>query len=158
MSRAPLRITSTANDRVKDLVRLRQRRERDRLGLTLVEEPLVIARARAAGHPCREVWYCPEREATATADLRRSLQDDGIPAVEVSAPVMDRIAYRERSEGLLLVVPQIATGLADLVLPQGRSPLVVVSNERKLKITIGNTVILSSRKNPENPRWELARR
>ena len=42
-------ITSLRNDRVKDLVRLRGRRERDRQGLTIIEEPLVIARALDAG-------------------------------------------------------------------------------------------------------------
>ncbi|MCP4571654.1 MAG: RNA methyltransferase [bacterium] len=120
------RITSTANSRVKDLVRLRNRRERDRLGLTIVEEPLVIARALAAGHPCTEVWFCPEQEAPATAELRGRITAGGVPAVEVAPTVMDRVAYRERSAGLLVVAPQVAASLADWTAPATEPALYVV--------------------------------
>lgn len=122
----PIRITSTANVRVKELVRLRNRRDRDRRGLTIVEEPLVIARARAAGLALAEAWYCPELESASTADLRRSLVADGLTAIEVSADVMDRVAYRARSAGLLLVAPQEEQALADWTPPTAEPALYVV--------------------------------
>lgn len=120
------RITSTANPRVKELVRLRNRRDRDRRGLTIVEEPLVIARALAAGRPLVEAWYCPEQEAPTTAELRREITARGVPAVEVAPTVMDRVAYREHSAGLLVVAPQVAADLADWKLPAAGSALYVV--------------------------------
>jgi len=121
-----LRITSQGNDRVKDLVRLRNRRHRDERSLTIIEEPLVIRRALAAGYPCTEVWYCPEQETPATAALRGELIAGGATAIEADPRVMDKVAYRERSEGLLVVAPQAPRGLDDLVLPANRAPLVVV--------------------------------
>ena len=129
---APLtRITSTANGRVKELVRLRSRRERDRRGLTIVEEPMVIARARAAGHPFAEVWYCPDQEEPATADLRRELVTGSVPAVEVDPAVMDRIAYREHSAGLLVVAPQAVAQLADWAPPAAPALYVVLEAVEK---------------------------
>jgi len=125
------RITSTANGRVKELVRLRSRRERDRRGLTIVEEPLVIARARAASHPFAEVWYCPDQEDPATADLRREIVTGGVQAVEVTPTVMDRIAYRERSAGLLVIAPQTTAQLVDWVPPAAPALYVVLEAVEK---------------------------
>ena len=122
----PLRITSLTNDRVKDLVRLRNRRQRDERGLTIIEEPLVIRRALAAGYPCTEVWYCPEQESPATAALRGKLLAGGAAAVEAYPRVMDKVAYRDRSEGLLVIAPQAPQGLDDLALPTDRASLLVV--------------------------------
>ncbi len=122
----PLVITSAANPRVKALVRLRTRRERRERGLIIVEEPLVIRRALDAGLPAAEVWACPQQMATATAALYAELAAAGIPALEVPAQVMDKVAYRERSEGLLVVAPRREAALADIRLPDIPAPLVVV--------------------------------
>lgn len=122
----PQQVTSTANPRVKALVRLRERRGREEAGLFLVEETLVIERARAAGCRFTEVWACPEQMAPATRALYEALRRDGLTAVEVTAPVMAKVAYRERPEGLLAVAPRSPRRLADLVLPASRPPLLVV--------------------------------
>ncbi|MBK7669825.1 MAG: RNA methyltransferase [bacterium] len=119
-------ITSPTNPRVKALVRLRDRREREQEGRFLVEELLVIARARAAGCPFLEVWACPELlDAEGTA-LYAALRSDGVPAVEAPAAVLHKLAYRERSEGLLAVAARRSRTLADLELPAAPPPLVVV--------------------------------
>ena len=123
---SPLRIASPANPRVKALLRLRERRERELAGLFLVEEPLVIERARAAGWPFAEAWACPERLDAGGRALLDGLRRDGVPIVEGSAAVMDRLAYRDRSEGLMAVARRRPRQLADLDLPAGRPPLVVV--------------------------------
>jgi len=119
-------ITSPANPRVKALVRLRDRREREQEGRFLVEEPLVIARARAAGHPFLEIWACPELLDSAGAALYAALRRDGVAAVEAPAAVMHKLAYRERSEGLLAVAPRRPRRLEDLELPASRPALLVV--------------------------------
>jgi TrmH family RNA methyltransferase len=118
-------ITSLQNDRIKDLVRLRNRRERDLKKRTLIEEPLVIRRALAAAYPLESLFFCPERVPPEHADLLDELLDrPALELVQVSAPVSDKIAYRDQSEGLLLVAPQVTRDLASLVLPA--SPLLVV--------------------------------
>jgi len=122
-------ITSLKNERVKELVRLRTKRERDRRGLTIIEEPLVIARALDAGYPFRTLFHCPDR-ATDDALLSRLGDVPGLEIVPVSGPVMDRISYREHGEGLLVVAPRIPRLLADLDLPPD-ALVVVLENVEK---------------------------
>ncbi len=121
-----LRITSLKNDQVKDLVRLRQRRERDRLAVTIIEEPLVISRALAADYPMSAVYYCPEQISTDDQPILDQLLalchgPEGITAVELAAPVMDKVAYREKSAGMLVVAPQNPTELENIYLGKNRN-------------------------------------
>ncbi len=122
----PLRIGSPANPRVKALLRLRERRGRDEAGLFLIEEPLVIARARAAGWPLAEIWACPERLDAEASALWDAVRRDGASAVEAAPAVIDKLSYRDRSEGLLAVAPRRQRRLQDLELPAARPPLIVV--------------------------------
>lgn len=124
--RPPLAITSTANPRVKALVRLRTRRERRERGLIIIEEPLVIGRALDAGVAAAEVWACPAQMDTATAALYAEIAAAGVPAVEVPPLVMDKIAYRTGGEGLLLVAPRVEPTLDDIALPEDRPALLAV--------------------------------
>lgn len=125
MNDQPLIITSLKNDRVKDLVRLRTRRERDRGGLTLIEEPMVIARALDTSYPMQSLFFCPARVAPEHAELLGRLRDQaGLECVEVNEPVMDKVSYREHAEGMLVVAPQVTRDLDSLEL--GDNPLLVV--------------------------------
>ena len=122
----PQLVTSLQNDRVKALVRLRSARERRKSGQTIIEEPLVIGRAHAAGLEFLEIWYCPEQEAPATTALRVELTAVAPAVFEAPGHVMDKIAYRENAEGLLAVATIPEAGLTDLTLPEDRPPLLVV--------------------------------
>lgn len=126
---APTTITSPANPRVKALVRLRDRRDREQEGRFLVEEPLVIARAQAAGCPFLEIWACPELLNAEGRALYDAIRTGGVPAVETPPVVMHKLAYRERSAGLLAVAARRPHGLADLTLPAGAPALIVVLEE-----------------------------
>ncbi len=120
-----LSITSLQNDRVKELVRLRTRRERDRSHLTLVEEPLVISRALDAGYPLKTLFFCPGRIAPENKYLLDRLLDlSGLECIKVDEAVMDKVSYREQAEGLLLVAPQLIRELSSLELRS--TPLLVV--------------------------------
>jgi TrmH family RNA methyltransferase len=121
-----LKIASLANPRVKSLVRLRERREREQAGVFIIEERLVIERARAAGCPFQEIWACPERMDGAARALYDAIRRDGVAGVEVTALVMDKVAYREKSDGLLVLAPRHVRRLEELVLPTSRPALVVV--------------------------------
>lgn len=125
MNDETLLITSLQNDRVKELVRLRTRRERDRSRLTLVEEPLVISRALDADYPLKTLFFCPGRIAPENKDLLDRLLDlPGLECIKVDEPVMNKVSYREQAEGLLLVAPQLTRELSSLELRS--SPLLVV--------------------------------
>jgi TrmH family RNA methyltransferase len=121
----PERLTSLQNPRVKELLGLRDRRDRDARGLTLIEEPRVIRRARRAGYPFLEVWYCPELLDAVDPELLAFLRaGEPFVAIEVTPPVMAKIAYKEKPEGVLVVAPQRRLALDQLALPD--CPLLLV--------------------------------
>ena len=84
-------ITSVDNQRVKDVARLRKSRERRRAGLFIAEGPREVERARAAGLSVQATYFAPELIAW----------DEG---EEVSARVLEKMAYRAEPEGVLAVV------------------------------------------------------
>jgi TrmH family RNA methyltransferase len=120
----PDRITSLTNSRVKAAVRLRDRREREATGLTIVDGAREILRALDAGIDVQTAFVAPQlvrsADATAAADRLRQL---GV-GVEVSPAVLEKIAFGDRSDGLVVIVRVPTRTLADLRLSD--DPLVVV--------------------------------
>ena len=118
-------ITSTANDRVKALVRLRDRRERERTGLTLVDGAREIERALGAGVGVVEAWTCtPLLRGPEARHALEALRAADVPLQAASQAVFEKIAFGERAEGLLAVVRIPPTDPAGLRLPE--DPLLVV--------------------------------
>jgi len=122
----PLRITSLQNDQVKALVRLRKRRERDELQVTIIEEPLVLARALDEKYPLDTLYFCPQMLPDRHRELLVDLKQSARAVVELSPPVMAKVSYRDRSEGLLVVAPQRRHELAVLLNKRATPPLLVV--------------------------------
>lgn len=116
-------ITSAANPRIKAAVRLRDRRHRDATGLTIVDGPRELLRAIDAGVAVVEAFVC--EALVRTEDARRAV--DRLPAgtrVDVSAAVIARVGFGDRTDGIVATVRTPAAALADLTL--GPDPLVVV--------------------------------
>ncbi len=127
MDTPTISITSLTNPRIKDLVRLRRHRHRSREGVMIVEEPLVISRGLEAGMVCREVFFCPDNLAADEQPLLHKLQKlPQVAAFELSPPVMAKVAYRDRPQGLLVVADQPAVTLQELALPPDEPALFVV--------------------------------
>lgn len=124
-SPTPSILTSFANPRVKAATALRERRERDRTGLTVVDGARELRRALDAGVEVVEAFVCEPLlagpDARAALDLLRA---GGIDIQATSEPVFAKLAFGERAEGLLAVVRIPATALAGLSLPE--DPLVAV--------------------------------
>ena len=119
-----VRLTSKRNPRVQAAVALRERRTRDRSGLTLVDGSRELARALAGGAAVVDVYVDEARldpTALAVVDAARSA---GAEVVPVAAPVLDRLAYGDRSEGIVAVARIPDLSLAALRLPP--HPLLVV--------------------------------
>lgn len=118
-------ITSTANPRVKALLRLRRRRHRDDAGVTLVEGFEELRLALAAGVAPSTVFHCPELAAGPEWDtVSRSPAFAGTELVRVNAAVFARIAYRESPDGWLAVLPSVGVDLDEL--RPGAEPLILV--------------------------------
>ena len=118
-------ISSPANPRVKAAVRLRDRRERDEAGLTLIDGGRELLRALARSVEVDHAFVCSElvvgADASAALD---ALQRSGAPLIEVSSAVLAKIAFGDRSDGLVAVIRSPSVALEGLA--PGMHPLVVV--------------------------------
>lgn len=131
MERPVLLITSLQNDQVKNLVKLRDRRDRDRQRLAIIEEPLVIQRALDAGYPLGTAYFCPEQlDEAGRAVLDRLRTAGAAELVQLAPAVMAKVSYRNQPDGLLVTAPQITTALDDLA-PTGPALLVVLEGVEK---------------------------
>jgi TrmH family RNA methyltransferase len=118
-------LTSTANPRVKAIAKLRDRRERDRTGLTIVDGAREVRRALEAGATLDEAFVCvPLLQGEDARAAYNELEARDIPVRTTSPTVFEKLAFGERAEGILAVVRIPSTGLDDLRLPT--DPLVVV--------------------------------
>jgi RNA methyltransferase, TrmH family len=120
---AELEITSPANPRVKQLVALRRRRERDQAGVTLVEGQAEIELTLAAGVQPRALYYCPELSSPAGLHLTADIAALGAEVIRLTPAVFSKVSYREGPDGWLAVVPALAATLSGLNL--GPDPLVL---------------------------------
>jgi TrmH family RNA methyltransferase len=118
-------ITSTANPRVRTAIALRDRRERESRGRTLVDGVRELGRALDAGALVDEAFFCPTMNAGPTVvTLVGRLRAAGVHVTEVDERVSGRLAFGDRAEGIVGVVAVPATGLDELVI--GADALVVV--------------------------------
>lgn len=118
-------IDSPANPRIKAALSLRERRDRDRTGLTLVDGGREALRVIQAGAEVVEVFVHPP--LVETADGRQALALLGGAVTQVSRRAFERLAYGNRTDGIVLVVKTPDAGLAGLELPD--APLVVVTED-----------------------------
>jgi RNA methyltransferase, TrmH family len=119
-----LEITSPVNPRIKQLVSLRRRRDRERAGVTLVEGLAEVRLALDAGVRPQALYYCPELSGQDDHDLTGGAAARGAEVIRVTRAVFEKISYREGPDGWLAVVPAIQTSLDRLDLPA--DPLVLV--------------------------------
>ncbi len=108
-------ITSSQNPRVKQLVKLRDKRSRDKTGLFLIEGFREILRAAQADRKIDELYYCPSLFLGENEDkILAHLKEKGTELVECTKAVFQKISYRDRPDGLLAVAPKLHASLADL--------------------------------------------
>ena len=117
-------ITSLTNPRVKAAVRLRDRREREATGLTIVDGAREILRALDAGVRVETTFLAEDLlrtpDAFAAADRLRHRPT----TIAVSPAVLGKVAFGERSDGIVTIVATPQLGLSDLVLTD--DPLLVI--------------------------------
>jgi TrmH family RNA methyltransferase len=124
-------ITSLANPRVKAAIALRDRREREHSGLTLIDGARELRRALDAGVTVSEAFVC--EPLLAGSDARAALdrlRTDGTTLRPTSEAVFAKLAFGQRAEGLVAVVHIPKRGLDDLALPADPLVLVVEAVEK----------------------------
>lgn len=120
-----MHITSRHNPRVKEAARLRERRVRERTGQILIDGGREIRRALAAGVRPLAAFVCEEHctgedARAAVTELRRS----EVEFFTLAPGVYEKLAYGERSDGIVLLAEMPRRSLAELKMsPQ---PLIAV--------------------------------
>ena len=122
-------ITSPRNPRVAAARALRDRRRRDETGLTLVDGARETWRALQAGVELETVFVCPALvhgpDGAALLDALEARARQGRDVrLEVGPQAHERLAYGDRSDGIVAVVRPRRLALGDLHL--GTPPLVAV--------------------------------
>jgi len=115
--------------REKLLARLASRRTREREGLVLVEGPRAVAVALEAGARIRFVLLADDLPAELPESLSRTLdaiRAAGIEEVGVPAADLARHADTQTPQGILAVVEEPASSLADLLAPAASAPPALV--------------------------------
>lgn len=112
----PADITSPSNERIKRLVRLRERRHRDEERVFVVEGERLYRRALDAGLIPEVTFLAPHAALDTTGE-----------ALTVDPSALDKASYRQNSEGLIAIFPQIDTSLQALDIPA--EPLVLVAED-----------------------------
>ena len=119
-------ISSPSNPRIRAAARLRDRRERDRTGFTLVDGAREVRRALEAGVELVEAYVGPGLEARDDGPaIVAALDAAGVAWVAASDEALGRLAFGDRSEGVVAVIRPPSLALAGLAPPA--DPLVVVA-------------------------------
>ena len=120
-----LPIASPQNDRVKQVVRLRDRAARDEAGLMLIEGYRENRRAVDNGFRPESCFFCPDLfQGDNEPALLRDARAAGARMFECSDAAFRKMSYRDRPDGLLSLAPQRHRTLEDLKLPP--NPLLLV--------------------------------
>lgn len=121
-----MHIESLQNNRLKDVVKLRQRSHRDERGLMIVEGYRELKRALDNGRNPTTLFTCQTLFLGANEpELIERCRVAGAEIIDCTEPVFKKMAYRERPEGLLALLPQSTLTLAELKLPE--APLLIVA-------------------------------
>ena len=108
-------ITSAANPRIKEIRKLRERKEQKRTGLFYMEGLRIIGEAFDKGADVKTLIVCPELLKTEYGlTLPKRARELGVEILEVSQPVFESVAVKENPQGLAAVAAMRFYELDDL--------------------------------------------
>lgn len=121
-------LSSVQNPRIKQAVKLRDRKERDHTDLFLIEGYREILRCVEAGKKIETLFVCPKLFLGINEEeLIDQVIGKGAQVFECLENVFRKISYRDRPDGLLAIAPQIHLALDDIPLPSDEPALLVVA-------------------------------
>lgn len=124
-------ISSLQNARVKNLVKLRNRRARDDQGVFIAEGYRAISRALEKSVIPKEVYFSPECFLGENEEkLLKQLSDSGTKLFQLQKHAFEKVSYRDRPEGLLAIIEQWKNNFEDLKLSPVPFLLIVESIEK----------------------------
>lgn len=146
MAFKPIELTSLQNPRVKHLIDLRERRERDKTQEFIIEGYRELLRAFQSGKKIQSLFYCPslflgENEN----DLIEKIAKTGAQLFICQENVFRKISYRDRPDGLIAISPQVRLDLKalDAILKNKENPFLIVAEAIEKPGNLG-TILRSS--------------
>lgn len=108
-------LTSLQNPKVKQAVRLRDRRDRDKSGLFLIEGYRELLRAVDASRKIETLFICPDLFLGSNEySLIDKIKKSGAQVFTCTQSVFQKLSYRDRPDGLLAEAPQHHLSLGDI--------------------------------------------
>lgn len=123
------RVDSPKNPAVKELVRLRERRVREREGRFVIEGGRETVRGLGAGVALEALFLCPELLRGEGAELAAA-PPFGVEVVELARGAFERASVRQNPDGVLAVARTPRRDPAALALPEAPLLLVVDGLEK----------------------------
>ncbi len=129
------KITSFANPKIKELIKLRDRRGRLKTGVTVIDGIREIKAAIDAGVLIKEAFVCPalyqgQAQGDVENGILKSLATANVSVFEVSKEIFAKISFGDRAQGVLVVgVPQTQT-IPDLKVTKNPFFMLVESVEK----------------------------
>ena len=124
-------ITSAHNDGIKHLVRLRERREREKEQLTVLEGYRELTRADEYGMGLTEAWFSPELFLGENEfPLLERLNAKGVRLFQVPPHLLTKVTYRDRPEGLVAVARMLKHELSGIPVRENGLYLLAESIEK----------------------------
>lgn len=95
-------ITSAQNPKIKEVVSLRERKNRKEKNLTIVEGACEVLHAIEAKAQIQSIFICPDTiEPSTRIEVEKKINKDKVSAYELSKDVFEKISFGSRNEGIL---------------------------------------------------------
>lgn len=123
-------ITSLQNPKIKEAVKLKDRRHRDETSLFLIEGYRELKRAADGGIHIAELFICPDLFLGSNEnDLIRQIEETGAKVHPCTKDVFQKVSYRDRPDGLLAVAHQMQRTLRDLfpLIGKKQDPFLIIA-------------------------------
>lgn len=123
-------ITSLQNPKVKQAVKLTDRKQRNETGLFLIEGYRELRRAADSGVSVQSLFICPKLFLGSNEEaLIDQIQRSGASIILCSETVFHKLSYRDRPDGLVAIAVQMKHALRDLVarLATKKDPFLIIA-------------------------------
>lgn len=121
-------ITSAQNPKIKAAQNLRDKRDREKTGLFLIEGYRELRRAVDAGVRIDALFVCPSFFLKSNEPaLIRDSKKQGAAIYELTPPLFEKLSYRDRPDGLVAVAHQMKTSLEKIVFKNPKAPFLIIA-------------------------------
>lgn len=123
------KITSIKNEKIKTIIKLKNKNKREKYSLFLIEGYRELLRASQSNIKIESLFICPDLFLKNNEyKLIENIQSKKIPIYNLRDDVFQKISYRDRPDGLIAIANTFNNELKDLekIVDRVKNPLLVV--------------------------------